>query len=79
MHFKSPDTLSNYIVLVPIFLLPVFMGVYAGMSVYVCVLSWERINVLQKANQKQSLLRERVHGWMDLCWQSNVSAFEYAI
>lgn len=35
---------------------------YAGMSVYVCVLSWERINVLQKANQKQSLLRERVHG-----------------
>ena len=38
MHFKSPDTLSNYIVLVPIFLLPVFMGVLVShILIVVCV------------------------------------------
>lgn len=32
----------------------------AGMSVYVCVFSWERINVLQETDQIQSLHQQRV-------------------
>lgn len=35
------------------------LHIYAGMSVYVCVLSWERINGLEKSKPNKSFLLEK--------------------